>query len=152
MFDMQNTYRAGIRTLDELAQQNYRQDFVELADLDQDRVLELLSGSPKPGVVAIGTTEPVTTFLQGSFDEGLDFFSALCLHTREGFYCDPVYGGNKNQMGWSVIGFPGPNSLKDTMDGTYDTTPYFYQGDYEWEDLIPHLKVTPFTESDRGHS
>ena len=28
------------------------------------------------------------------------------------------------------------------MDGTYDTHPYFFQGEYDWEDLIPHLKIS----------
>jgi gluconate 2-dehydrogenase gamma chain len=114
--------------------------FVDLTDEEQDQVLVALSGAPKPSKVTLGTKEPVTTFLQGSFDEDLPFFETLCLHTRQGFYADPVYGGNKNQMGWKVIGFPGPKSLKDTMDGTYDTTEYFYEGDYDWYDLIPHLK------------
>lgn len=148
MYDMQQTYRRGITELDAIAQSNFSADFAALTDADADSVLELLSGAPKPGSVTLGTKEPVTTFLQGSFDEGLDFFRALCLHTRQGFYCDPVYGGNKQQMGWNVIGFPGPASLKDTMDGTYDTTEYFYQGEYEWEDLVPHLREHPFHETE----
>ena len=168
-FKMQALYRQGVRELDTLArgEQLGREDgglvpafdswsetrgaqhdgangqskrFVDLTDDEQDQVLVALSGAPKPSKVTLGTKEPVTTFLQGSFDEDLPFFETLCLHTRQGFYADPVYGGNKNQMGWKVIGFPGPKSLKDTMDGTYDTTEYFYEGDYDWYDLIPHLK------------
>ena len=54
---------------------------------------------------------------------------------RQGFYADPVYGGNKDQIGWKVIGFPGPESLKDTMDGTYTTAPYFVH-EYDWADLL----------------
>lgn len=139
-FKMQDLYRQGVKTLDELSQNLFAKDFVELADEQQDDVLVALSGAPKPQKVTLGTKEPVTTFLQGSFDENLPFFDTLCLHTRQGFYADPVYGGNKDQMGWKVIGFPGPKSLKDTMDGTYDTTEYFHQGDYDWYDLIPHLR------------
>ncbi|MFP5019021.1 hypothetical protein ACKLTP_18935, partial [Paenarthrobacter ureafaciens] len=52
----------------------------------QDQVLVALSGAPKPIKVTLGTKEPVTTFLQGSFDENLPFFDTLCLHTRQGFY------------------------------------------------------------------
>ncbi|KGJ73415.1 hypothetical protein GY21_11410 [Cryobacterium roopkundense] len=141
MDEMQNVYRHGLVRLDELAHSESGRRFADLSDAEADHLLELLSGAPKPGQVTLGTKEPVTTFLQGSFDEGLDFFSALCLHTRQGFYCDPVYGGNKEQMGWKFIGFPGPKSLKDTMDGTYSTAEYFYQGEFEWEDLIPQLKA-----------
>lgn len=156
---MQRLYREGVRQLDALAaggdqplterpalvqsgngQTAPARRFVDLSEEEQDQVLIALSGAPKPAKVTIGTKEPVTTFLQGSFDEDLSFFATLCLHTRQGFYCDPVYGGNKDQVGWKVIGFPGPKSLKDTMDGTYDTTPYFLEGDYDWHDLIPHLR------------
>jgi gluconate 2-dehydrogenase gamma chain len=139
--EMQNVYRQGLVRLDELALTESGRRFADLSDGEADHVLELLSGEPKPGRVTLGTKEPVTTFLQGSFDEGLDFFSAICLHTRQGFYCDPVYGGNKDRMGWKFIGFPGPKSLKDTMDGTYSTIEYFYQGEFEWEELIPQLKA-----------
>lgn len=137
--DMQRTYRDGIRRLDEVSRSAFDRDFVDLTEDEQDRALELLSGAPKPGPVTLGTKEAVTTFLQGTFDQGMEFFPALCLHTRQGFYGDPVYGGNKDHVGWKVIGFPGPNSLKDTMDGTYDTHEYF-DPEYDWNDLIPHLR------------
>ena len=139
-FKMRELYRQGIKKLDALSERLFGGNFVDLTDDQQDQVFVELSGAPKPTRVTHGTKEPVTTFLQGVFDEDLSFFNTLCLHTRQGFYCDPVYGGNKDQMGWKTIGFPGPKSLKDTMDGTYDTTEYFYDGDYDWYDLIPHLK------------
>jgi gluconate 2-dehydrogenase gamma chain len=28
-------------------------------------------------------------------------------HTVEGFFSDPIYGGNKNKIAWKMIGFPG---------------------------------------------
>lgn len=146
MSDMQRTYREGLRNLDDVSVLEHGGLFKELSEEGQDRVLEVISGAPKPGKVTLGTKEAVTTFLQGSFDEGLEFFPALCLHTKQGFYGDPVYGGNKEQMGWKFIGFPGPKSLKDTMDGTYTTHEYFMEGDFDWEDLIPHLKVSTFRE------
>jgi gluconate 2-dehydrogenase gamma chain len=36
------------------------------------------------------------------------FFDFLLQHTVEGFFCDPVYGGNRNMVSWRMIGFPGP--------------------------------------------
>ncbi|GAB2961697.1 gluconate 2-dehydrogenase subunit 3 family protein [Amycolatopsis acidiphila] len=139
MADMQQTYRDGIKRLDEIAGSEFGKQFKELGESEQDHVLEILSGAPKPAPVTLGTSEAVGTFLQGVFDEGLPFFDALCLHVRQGFYCDPVYGGNKDQIGWKVIGFPGPKSLKDTMDGTYSTTEYFVQ-EYDWHELVPYLR------------
>jgi gluconate 2-dehydrogenase gamma chain len=35
------------------------------------------------------------------------FFSQLLGMTIEGFFSDPVYGGNKDMVGWKLIGFPG---------------------------------------------
>ena len=51
----------------------------------------------------------------------LDFFALLVIHTRQGFYADPIYGGNKDQVGWQVIGFPGPASLAEVHTGRYST-------------------------------
>ncbi len=35
------------------------------------------------------------------------FFEALLAVTIEGFFSDPVYGGNRDMAGWKLIGFPG---------------------------------------------
>ena len=29
-------------------------------------------------------------------------------HTILGFLADPKYGGNRNHVGWKVVGYPGP--------------------------------------------
>jgi gluconate 2-dehydrogenase gamma chain len=36
-------------------------------------------------------------------------------NTVEGFFSDPLYGGNKDMAGWKLIGFPGAR---------YDYRPY----------------------------
>jgi gluconate 2-dehydrogenase gamma chain len=61
---------------------------------------------------------------QPVYVSGFGFFFTFVLRSRQGFYADPVYGGNKNFIGWRVIGFPGPKSLADTVNGTYTTTDY----------------------------
>src|ERR1700689_270978 len=35
------------------------------------------------------------------------FFDALLQLTVEGFFSDPVYGGNRDMVAWRMIGFPG---------------------------------------------
>lgn len=35
------------------------------------------------------------------------FFSFLWQNTKEGFFSDPQYGGNRGMVGWKMIGFPG---------------------------------------------
>ena len=42
--------------------------------------------------------------------EGADakkFFKQLLKDTQQGFFADPVYGGNRNMCAWKMIGFPG---------------------------------------------
>jgi gluconate 2-dehydrogenase gamma chain len=35
------------------------------------------------------------------------FFGLLHRNTMEGFFADPMYGGNRDKVGWRLIGFPG---------------------------------------------
>ena len=35
------------------------------------------------------------------------FFNLLLDNTIEGFFSDPIYGGNRNKAGWKLVGFPG---------------------------------------------
>ena len=35
------------------------------------------------------------------------FFSTLRNDTMDGFFADPVYGGNRDKVGWKLVGFPG---------------------------------------------
>ncbi len=35
------------------------------------------------------------------------FFERLLTMTMEGFFTDPIYGGNKDMVAWKMIGFPG---------------------------------------------
>ena len=32
----------------------------------------------------------------------------LWQNTQEGFFADPIYVGNRNFVGWKLIGYPGP--------------------------------------------
>lgn len=45
------------------------------------------------------------------------FFAALWEATVEGYFSDPVYGGNRNMLAWKMIGFPGAYaSFYDLVD------------------------------------
>ncbi|MEZ4623239.1 MAG: gluconate 2-dehydrogenase subunit 3 family protein [Thermomicrobiales bacterium] len=35
------------------------------------------------------------------------FFGLLLANTRGGFFSDPIWGGNKNFVGWDLLGYPG---------------------------------------------
>jgi gluconate 2-dehydrogenase gamma chain len=49
-------------------------------------------------------------FLEELETSNKEFFDLLLALTIEGFFCDPVYGGNRNMIGWKLIGFPGAYS------------------------------------------
>ena len=40
--------------------------------------------------------------------ESSSFFRLLRRHTIEGMFCDPAHGGNTGLVGWTLIGYPGP--------------------------------------------
>ncbi|MEV8084971.1 gluconate 2-dehydrogenase subunit 3 family protein [Pseudarthrobacter oxydans] len=136
---LRTLYRDGIRRLDQAAQELFSGAFVTLSDEQQDAVLEVVAGTPKASAVEAGQMQPYGTTLQSVSDHNCDFFSALALHTRQGFYGDPAYGGNKNRVGWQMIGFPGPESLAETNDCTYSVRSYLIE-DVDWAELIPHLR------------
>jgi gluconate 2-dehydrogenase gamma chain len=141
---LQATYRDGVRRLDEIASADFGAAFRDLSEADQDRVLETVSGAPKPVAIRVESGE---AHVQNISDDALGFFSVLILHTRQGMFGDPVYGGNDGRVGWDLIGFPGPQSLADTRDCSYGHADKFLT-EYDWADLIPHLRGKSPVQSD----
>jgi gluconate 2-dehydrogenase gamma chain len=85
-------YRRGIKASDDWCAENRGgKPFAELTTVQQEEVLSLLE-SGKIEFEAV----PARTF-----------FATLLQNTREGFFSDPIYGGNQNMAGWKMIGFPG---------------------------------------------
>ncbi len=102
-------YRLGIRAVDDLCQQRFRKSFVGLSPSDQDDVLKGMEEGTftSPEI-------PLKTF----------FTSFLLENTLEGFFGDPMYGGNKNMASWVLIGHPGARA--DFLDWVSDSKPYPY--------------------------
>lgn len=136
---LQQVYRAGVQELDDTATARFGSAFVQLSDEQQDQVLGEISGAPKPSPLDRAAEGGRAYGANLQSDSGLGFFAALCLHTRQGFYSDPVYGGNHGQVGWRVIGFPGPQSLADTQSCAYSLK-HLLVTDRDWADLVPHLR------------
>jgi gluconate 2-dehydrogenase gamma chain len=77
------------------------------------------------------TAEQKETFLKDlqagkiTLDGGLPgraFFGVLYENVMEGFFGDPIYGGNKDKIGWKMLGFPGvmannAENVKQYSDG-----------------------------------
>ncbi len=86
-------YRAAIAAIDRHATANFNgASFANLSPDDQDQLLKgLESGSIQ---------------LDGGVDSK-SFFMMLLQNTKEGYFSDPIYGGNKDMGAWKMIGFPG---------------------------------------------
>ena len=52
------------------------------------------------------------------------FFARLLAITMEGFFSDPIYGGNRNMAGWRMIGFPGLPATYRNLYAEYRDKPY----------------------------
>jgi len=86
------TYRAALKSLDTYVRAHFGgKSFAALASADQDAVISGLEHS--------------TIVLDGA--EGKRFFELLLQNTMEGFFADPLYGGNRDMVGWKMVGFPG---------------------------------------------
>jgi gluconate 2-dehydrogenase gamma chain len=56
------------------------------------------------------------------------FFARLLTLTMEGFFADPIYGGNRNKVSWKMLGFPGlpatyANVFEEYRDKRYVADP-----------------------------
>jgi gluconate 2-dehydrogenase gamma chain len=86
-------YRAGIEATNAYCRKTYGgKTFDRLDEMQREEVLIGLS----TGKVA--------------FDGGLPagvFWTAVYQTVMEGMFSDPIYGGNRNKVGWRLINFPG---------------------------------------------
>src|SRR5215510_13338058 len=56
--------------------------------------------------------------------DGKAFFEALLQITMEGFFADPIYGGNRNKASWRMIGFPGLPAVYSNLIELYRNKPH----------------------------
>jgi hypothetical protein len=124
-YDMRNMaelFGEGFRSLSEERQDRILSDMEAAAPVDEEAVEEKNSTA----AFEPPDDEPSELGMQQTLTElDLGFFELLAFHTRQGFYSDPIYGGNKDRVGWEVIGFPGPESLAEVHSGRFSTLPYF---------------------------
>ncbi|ADV13192.1 gluconate 2-dehydrogenase subunit 3 family protein [Mesorhizobium sp. M7A.F.Ca.CA.001.09.2.1] len=85
-------YRTGLAAIDAFLKQRDGKTFVELAPAEQDAFLTAMEA----GKVDLPNGV-----------KGPGFFGLLLQNTMEGFFADPVYGGNKDMVSWRMLGFPG---------------------------------------------
>lgn len=139
----QEHYRLGLAGVDRYAQTRFGSLFADLAADLQDQVLTVMDDvqqrtgddagggdsadtvTADEGQAGGGTGSSAAEMDQaetvfGDLDPG-EFFNTLRIDTIEGMFSDPVYGGNRNLVGWTLIGWPGPQrsySPDEMLHGT----------------------------------
>lgn len=97
-------YRLGLAALNDYTRATYKRRFMQLAPAQQDMVLAGMDG----GKVALKLKPGFST---------KEFFELMLQNTMEGFFADPLYGGNRNMASWKMIGFPGARyDYRDHID------------------------------------
>jgi len=114
-------YRQSLAALDKYCRATYAgKPFAELPDDQKDKVI---SGLEQGSVKLDGANARV-------------FFEQLLTNTQEGFFADPVYGGNRDMVGWKMIGFPGARyDYRDWVERhneRYPLPPVGITGRLEW--------------------
>jgi gluconate 2-dehydrogenase gamma chain len=85
-------YRKALAALDAACRSMFgNKPFADLTDAQKDQV--------------IGGLEDGSFKLDGA--DGEDFFKLILKDTQNGFWADPIYGGNRDMAAWKMIGFPG---------------------------------------------
>ena len=93
-------FRAGIAAANDFCRKTYGKDFDRLSPQDRE--------------AACKTMESGKADFPG-FSSGM-FFNALLQITMEGFFADPIYGGNRDKASWKMVGYPGlPAAYKEDI-------------------------------------
>jgi len=105
-------FRAGIAAANEWSRKTYGKDFDRLADGDREAALKAMEA---------GKAE------FSGFSSRM-FFNALLDLSMEGFFADPIYGGNRDMAAWKMVGYPGlpatyREDIKKYFGKKYDKPP-----------------------------
>jgi gluconate 2-dehydrogenase gamma chain len=102
-------YRLGIAAADLQSRRLHGGPFCELEPPRREEFLVQL----EKGVVQLGAPPSQV------------FFEQLLSNVKEGYFADPIYGGNRHMGGWKMIGFPGARAdFTDWIDQAGKAYPY----------------------------
>lgn len=86
----QETYRNGIKNLQEYCNKKYGKLFGNLIPDDQNKLLKMLELNQ-------------LSKAEWSQGQSSDFFNLILSHTMQGFYGSPIHGGNKDYMSFEML-------------------------------------------------
>jgi gluconate 2-dehydrogenase gamma chain len=114
-------YRSALAALDRYCQQQQGgKAFAALSPEQQDQILHGI----EDGHVQLPETD------------GTAFFELVLQNTMEGFFADPIHGGNRDMVAWKMLGFPGARYDYRAFIGNYNKPfplpPVSINGRPEW--------------------
>jgi gluconate 2-dehydrogenase gamma chain len=95
----------GIKAANAWTRNTYGKDFDLLAPADREAALEAIEAG-KADLADFNAKA---------------FFAALYQSAMEGFFADPIYGGNRDKISWRMVGYPG-------LPATYAAKALEYRG------------------------
>jgi gluconate 2-dehydrogenase gamma chain len=98
-------FAAGIKATNEWTRTTYGKDFDRLPPAERDAALKTMDA---------GKAELAEV-------NGKQFFEMLLASAMEGFFADPIYGGNRDKVSWRMVGYPG-------LPATYASKALEYRG------------------------
>jgi gluconate 2-dehydrogenase gamma chain len=100
----------ALTTFERDKQAIYAQGLPEL----QAKTRQLFPAGPKFSELSSAQQVRLLTAIEKS-----EFFETVRVHTIMGFFADPAYGGNRDQIGWNLIGFEDAGAYEPPF-GYYD--------------------------------
>jgi gluconate 2-dehydrogenase gamma chain len=93
-------FRAAVVAANDFTRKTYGKDFDRLGEADREAALKTME-TGKAGFPGFSSSM---------------FFDALLQITMEGFFADPIYGGNRDKASWKMVGYPGlPATYKEEI-------------------------------------
>ncbi|MCG4273168.1 gluconate 2-dehydrogenase subunit 3 family protein [Acetobacter senegalensis] len=90
-FTPRDIYKHGLPALNDAVQQRYGKPFHQLDAAERDGVI----GQMEKGALSLS---PIPAKL---------LFGQILKNCKEGYFADPIHGGNYQMSAWKMIGFPG---------------------------------------------
>ena len=98
-------FEAGIAAANDWSRKTYGKEFDRLSAADRATALKAMEEGKA----------------QFEHFSATGFFNRVLAIVMEGMFSDPMYGGNRNKVGWQMLGFPGlPATYADKVDAYYN--------------------------------
>lgn len=94
-------YRMGVMAVDSFSVRSHGSAYINLTESQQEEVMAALADDEFDPIGGLPSS---------------DFFNLLRNHTIEGMFSDPAYRGNRDLVGWKLVGYPGAQRAYTPLD------------------------------------